>query len=492
MIRLAVLGMLHETNTFASNLADLDTYTAGGIQRGAELIDRFAQSQATLGGFLQPAEDVQTVPLIFAGTTPRGMVTAQAYDAIVGEMCDMLRAAGPFDGVLLALHGACVAENHQSADADIAAAIRTTVGPDVPIGTVLDMHANVDPRLLDAVDLVLAYQTNPHLDPRTKAMECRARIIDMIATGTRPITVVRTLPLACTIARQGTADPPVRDLLALAGRLEAEPGAIDVSLLLGFQYADVPQMGMAVLATHRDRAGAERLSRELANAIWRVRADLQGGAVTIDVAAAAVGRHTGPKPLLLLDIGDNIGAGSPGDSTALLAGLVQRGVDRVVTTCRDPATVEKLGSLPVGASVQADLGVPALRLTGTVAGRHDGPYRTDGPAHSGFRYFDGGEMVALTTPDGTAVVVTSKPVQPVTPAQLQVVGLDPADFRAILAKGVNGPLAGYADICAGHLAVDTPGITRSSMTALHYRNRRRPMYPFEPDTDYSCPESDSR
>lgn len=479
MIRLAVLGMQHETNTFAGNLADLETYNAGGIQRGDELIERFAESQATLGGFLQQSANVQTVPLIFAGTTPRGMVTAQAYDAIVAEMCATLRVQGPFDGVLLALHGACVAENHQSADADIAASVRATVGPDVPIGTVLDMHANVDPRLLDAVDLVLAYQTNPHLDPRRKAAECRTRIIEMITTGTRPTTVVRTLPLTCSITRQGTADSPVRDLLVLAGRLETEPGAIDVSLLLGFQYADVPQMGMSVLATHHDAGEADRLCAALADATWRARTDLQGGAIPIDEAVSAVATHKQEKPLLLLDIGDNIGAGAPGDSTVLLSALLDHGV---VTTCRDHAAITRLRSLAVGASAHVELGT-GLRFDGTIAGRHEGPYRTDGAAHSGFRYFDGGEMIAVRTAGGSAVVLTSKPVQPVTPAQLHAVGLNPLDFRAILAKGVNGPLAGYADICEKHLAVDTPGITRASITALDYRNRRRPMFPFEPDAD---------
>ncbi len=494
MIRLAVLGMMHETNTYSSNLADLETYNAGAIHRGDELIERFAESQATIGGFLRQSEDqrhVDTVPLIFAGTTPCGMVTAEAYDTIVGEMRQKLNAAGPFDGVLLALHGACVAENHKSADADIAAAVRATVGPGVPIGVVLDMHANFDPRLLDYVDVVLAYQTNPHVDPHHKAAECRALIVEMIRTGVRPTTVGRTLPLACTITRQGTADSPVSDLLDLASQLETEPGAIDVSLLLGFQYADVPHMGMSVLATHSDRAEAERLSRVLADAVWQARTDLQGGAITVDTAASAVEQHGQQKPILLLDIGDNIGAGGPGDSMVPLSALLDRGIERTVTTCRDRDAISSLRSLPVGASVQIDLGGaspecpgPPLHLNGTIAGRHNGPYRTDGPAHGGFRYFDGGEMVALTTPGGTAVVVTSKPVQPVTPAQLRVVGLDPLDFRAIYAKGVNGPLAGYADICGKHLAVDTPGITRASMTALEYRHRRRPMFPFEPDACY--------
>ena len=111
-------------------------------------------------------------------------------------------------------------------------------------------------------------------------------------------------------------------------------------------------------------------------------------------------------------------------------------------------------------------------------------YEADKIAHGGFRYFDGGEMIAIRTDDGPTVVLTSKLVPTVTPVQLEVVGLDPASFRAIIGKGVNAPRAGYAEVCDGLLVVDTPGVTRNSLDGFAYTRRRRPMYPFEPDAVY--------
>ena len=83
-----------------------------------------------------------------------------------------------------------------------------------------------------------------------------------------------------------------------------------------------------------------------------------------------------------------------------------------------------------------------------------------------------------------AALVDQYLVQPITPAQLTTVGLDPSTFRAIVAKGVNGPRAGYADVCGEHLVVDTAGVTRLSVEEFTYHRRRRPMFPYERDACY--------
>lgn len=494
MTRIAVLGIHHETNTFSSVRADLDAYRAGGIHRGPEFAAHYRDSQAALGGFLDTApgqESVETVALMDAMVTPRGPVTEEAYDVIVREMLDMLDAAAPVDGVLLGLHGACVADGHPSADADIADRVRAVVGPGVPIGSVMDMHANIDPRLAGTLDVVLAYQTNPHVDPRVKGVECRRLLLELIATGDRPAVVLEQLPLVVTITQQDTSTAPMSDLLEIARQVESEPGMIDVSILEGFPYADVPQMGMSVLATHPDRAVAQDAARRVAAAIWERRSELQGGAVTVEQAVDTVHAHQGDRPLLVLDVGDNIGGGGPGDSTVLLAAFLESGMGGVAGTLYDPAAVAELAGASIGVRVQVAAGgrsaeqegTPII-LSGTVTGRHSGPYEEPKIAHGGFRFFDGGDMVAITTDDDVSVVLTSKAVQTVTPVQLKVVGLNPSSVRAIIGKGVNAPRAGYADVCGDLVVVDTPGVTRASVYGFTYRHRRSPMYPFEPDTAY--------
>ena len=130
MIRLAVVGLLHEANTFSSALADLSAYADGGVHEGAELVEHYRDSQAVPGGFLEPADaGVELLPLPVAYVTPRGPVSAKAFDVLVDRMCRELAAAGRVDGVLLVLHGAAVAQGHPAADAEIAERVREALRP---------------------------------------------------------------------------------------------------------------------------------------------------------------------------------------------------------------------------------------------------------------------------------------------------------------------------------------------------------------------------
>ena len=61
-MKLALLGISHETNTFSQVPAD---YGAFNIYRGDEIAQEYQTSQTTNAGFLQISEDqdVQVVPL---------------------------------------------------------------------------------------------------------------------------------------------------------------------------------------------------------------------------------------------------------------------------------------------------------------------------------------------------------------------------------------------------------------------------------------------
>lgn len=496
MIRLAVLGFGHETNTFSTVLAELEAYEGGGIRRGHEVVDHYATSQSTFAGFLSPLKaqegQVELVPLIAAWINPCGSITEVAFTTILDEMSRRLGEAGPVDGVLLALHGAAVAEGCLDADAEIASRVRAVVGAEVPIAVVVDMHANLDHRLVETIQVLLPYQTNPHVDARARGIECRGRLLDIIRTGQRPALALEQIPLVVTITRQCTEEEPMDRLLAAARRMESEDGVLDVSVVEGFPYADVPQMGMSVVATHRDGAeAARRTARAMAAEVWAAREALQGDGVAVADAVHQIAEHDGDRPLLVLDVGDNVGAGGPGDSTVLLAETVRQGVGGLVLTLLDPQSVAELANVAVGQRVEVSVGGRTIEqegapvpLSAVLVGRSDGRYEEPKMAHGGLRFFDAGAMVALQTDDGITVILTSKLVQPITPSQLRAVALAPSSFRAIVVKGVNGPRAGYADVCGEVMVVDTPGVTRLSVEGFTYAHRRRPMYPYELETTY--------
>ena len=69
--------------------------------------------------------------------------------------------------------------------------------------------------------------------------------------------------------------------------------------------------------------------------------------------------------------------------------------------------------------------------------------------------------------------------------QLRSCGLDPGSFRVLVAKGVNAPIAAYEEVCSRFIRVDTPGVTASNLNHFAYHRRRRPMFPFERDFEWS-------
>ena len=105
----------------------------------------------SMAGMLAASERLgfEIVPLLFAVTGPIGTITKDAFDRIVGEMMALLKDHGPWDGVLMAQHGAAVSEEYPDADGEIVRRAREVVGPDVPIGVTPDMHANLSQKLID-------------------------------------------------------------------------------------------------------------------------------------------------------------------------------------------------------------------------------------------------------------------------------------------------------------------------------------------------------
>ena len=54
-MRIPLLGISHETNTFSSVPADYAAFEATGILRGQEIFDKFRDASYTISGYMQSA-----------------------------------------------------------------------------------------------------------------------------------------------------------------------------------------------------------------------------------------------------------------------------------------------------------------------------------------------------------------------------------------------------------------------------------------------------
>lgn len=488
-MRVGLISLLHESNTFVAAPTTLDNFRRDVLLVGHEILPHFAAAHHEMGGFVTGLRDAQIEPVgVFAARAlPSGVITAETFDELVDCLLNHLEHHQPLDGLLLAPHGATVAENHPDADGYWMQAVRAAFGPDKPIIGTLDPHANLSPQMVAATDALFAYRTNPHIDQAERGREAAALMARTLRGEVRPRQAAAYPPLAINIERQCSGELPCRQYADWLDEVRRRPQILGASLCYGFPYADVAEMGAAILCVaDNDAALAAETAHEVAERIWNDRASTLGSFLSVDAAIDQALACDGP--VCLLDMGDNIGAGSPADGTFIAAALVRRQVARSFVPLCDPVAAAAARTAGVGATLRLTIGGRLDRLHGEplqvdceVISLHSGRFAEGQPRHGGKTEYDMGPTAIVRTASGLTVQITSERTAPWSLRQLTHCDLAPTDFQIIVAKGVNAPLAAYAEACSHFFRVDTPGVTTANLDRLNYSHRRAEMYPFQPD-----------
>ena len=486
--RIGVGGFLHESNTFLGVPTTYEHFQAASLTRGPDLLARWTGAHHELGGFLDllGTPEAGAVPLLAALAIPSGTVSGAAFERIASELLEDLRRAMPLDGVLLALHGATVSQTHPDADGELLRRVREAVGAEIPIVVTLDLHANVSPRLISLASAAVAYRTNPHLDQRERGREAASLLLRTLRGEARPVQALETPPLLIQISRQHTAGEPARQLYDGIAEVMAWPGILSASIAMGFYYADVAEMGASFWAVaDGDDALARRAARHLAQRAWEMRGALTGSLPTPEEAVRHA-RLAARGPVVLMDVGDNVGAGGPADSTILFHEVLRQGVRDALVILYDPEAAAACAASGPGATVRFEAG-------GKTDGRHGEPVRLEGAVriltegrfverqvrHGGWGACDQGLTAVVETADGHTVMLTSRRMAPMSLEQVLHAGVEPSRKKLIIVKGVVAPRAAYAPIASEILLVDTPGVTADNPRHFPHVSRRRPLYPLE-------------
>lgn len=485
-MRIGILGLLHESNTFVTRSTTLQDFRETVLLTGDAIRSAFADAHHEIGGFLHGVEagGATAVPVFVARALPAGTIAAEDFDELTQMLLAALDDAGPLDGLLVAPHGATVAANWPDADGHWLSLVRERVGRAMPIIGTIDPHANLSRQMVDSVDALTAYRSNPHLDQRERGREAADLLLRTLRGEITPTMAAAFPPLAISIEQQETAAPHLAVHYLAADAQLQRPKVLSNSIVLGFPYADVAEMGSATIAvTDNDRMLAEQLAGELAGRLWDHREDFRGTLLSVEQALDRC--DSLPTPICLLDMGDNVGGGSAADGTFLLQGLLQRPQWKSFVCLFDPDAVAVATRRGPGNSCELSLGGhadtrhgPSLICPCTVISLHDGKFQETRPRHGGMMEFDQGATAVVQTGSVT-VMLTSRRMVPFSLEQVRSCGLDPAAFDILVAKGVNAPLAAYRNVCPSHLRVNTPGSTCADMTQLPFRHRRRPLFPFE-------------
>lgn len=483
--RIALAGIYHESNSFAKKSTALIDFKKGRWLKGQAIIDHYSDTHHELGGAIEVFRqaNVEIVPVLYAEATPGGIITADCFRQLCIELQAGFQNQPALDACFIVPHGAAIAEGCEDMDGTWIEMLRTWVGPSMPIVGTLDPHANVSDDMIRHTQAMFPYRTNPHTDQRATGARAAGFLLWLLSQQATSIQQIYRPSLCIPIELQETNKVPCKSLLNLLSELSNPKKQQFAELILGFPYGDVKKMGSSIIAIEPEISEWSRNLYEKIDTYFRehyVQFELGSSLPISELKSNLI---KAPKPVLLLDMGDNVGGGSMGDSTYLLEEL-NNFPGRKVICLYDPLAAKKLADQPsdtindIPAGENPANGIP-FNLSGKRTGVFNGEFSEDRAIHGGQKKFDMGLTIVMENETGFTILLHSKRMAPFSANQICSCNINLHEFDIIIAKGVIAPIAAYSPYCKSVFKVNSPGETTVNLKELKYNHRSQPLFPFE-------------
>ena len=484
MYRIAFGGIMHESNTFNNISTEFDAFS---YTIGDDIFSVWKDSHHEVGGFIQGLEEQGYIPYstLMATATPAGPLTDDAFDKLTNMLIQELKAIPNLDGLLLALHGAMVVESFPDADGEVLRRLREIYGQSFPIVVTLDHHANVSEQMVDQSTALIIYKTNPHIDQRQRGKQATELMLRILKEEIHPIQALAKPPMILNILHQNTSAEPMSSIINMANQMENNDNVLVANVAAGYPYADVSEIGPSfVVMTDNNQELAQTHADQLSDMLWNSRDQLT---LNLPDASCAVHKtiYSDKHPVILVEMGDNIGGGSPGDSTIIFEELMKQKASEFVVVLYDPECVETCIKSGVGNEISLQVGGKTDRLhgnpvaiTGKIRMIHDGHFVESEPRHGGQKYHNQG-LTAVVAVGDSLIVLTSNRQTPFSLQQLLSLGINPVETHIIVVKAAIAYRAAYEPIADKIIEVDTPGLTAVNPQHFSYQNVRRPIFPLD-------------
>jgi len=487
-VRIAVASFSHETCTFCPNITTLEAWEKGGIRYGEEALNTEGEGKSYITGYKEAAEreeDVELVGILRTGwpaTVGMGSwLTTEAFDTIADRIMGGLKEAGELDGVLLALHGAMAVMGIPRPEAELARRVRKVVGR-IPIMVTLDLHANEDVELANAVDAVFILKTYPHLDAHEIGVTAARCMIETVRGNFRPTMAVRKPGIICASVFQASEHYPMKEVYDRC-RWWEEKGVYCASVAPGFAYADVPDVGFSVFViTNDDHELAEEAAQDLSDLVWSLREALTRPLPKAREGVADVIRmvREGTKPVVIAYHDDRLG-----DGTHILKELIDQGAKNFCSTSiADPKVLEMLAeshkvgdmvTVRIGGWIHPISGDP-VEITGRIEYLGSVDWVETGPMGKGAkRHLD--LVASLDLGDNNHVVITQRLFAPMSADPLKAIGIDVDSLDIVEIKSRVHHKAFWDTWSRVDYPIDPPGTTPADLSTLHYENIPWDIYP---------------
>ena len=492
MERILVAGFKQETATFnpvLTRYGDFHQARAGDLMAAlADARVELAGAMATLTG-----AGAELLPCGAAWCESGGPVDQGDLDRVTAELLHAIRArADRADGAYLSLHGAMAGTVEMDPEGHLLEQVRALLG-DRPVVASLDLHAVLTERMVRCADALVPFHTYPHVDHYETGVRAAGLLLRLLKGSCRPVAARLPLPMLVRGDELITATGRFGEAISRCRQIEQSDGGLAAGVLIGNPFTDVPELRSNVLVIRDGDGGRARAeAAEIASFMWDSRKAFRAELTPLDEAIHLAEATDGLT--VFSDAADATSSGAPGDSNAILRGLLDHEYGgRALLTLVDAAAAAAAHAAGAGADL-------ALPLGGALdPGRH-APLQVQarilGLAGGDFTYVDGtpargGPTAVLQVGPATAVV-TSRPVHVMDRRIFEAHGQKPADFDLVVVKSPNGFRPHYESIAARIVPVDVPGATSANLKTLPYRRCVRPIFPLDPDEEIDPPSTDGQ
>ncbi len=489
-MRIGIAALHHETNSFSNIYMTWNLMCRTRFEKETYR-DIYEPRRNYSGGFLAKGKElgIEIVPAASAYLCPSGHITDEALEKHRDSIVALLWQAHqekPLDAIALNLHGAGVADNYPDADGEILRAVREQFGPDMPIGCVLDLHANVTYEMVKYADLLTGVKCYPHVDEFEAGADMLEILADMATNHWRPYKRLIQLPWLIVPAEGVTLSGPAHDIQQFMIKQEQDdPQLLNATFYHGFPYSDIPQAGVSITTMAKTQQSADRCASQIAQYAWDLRKNFAVPANSAKMAmdlAEQIPITNGP--VIIHESSDNTGGGAPGDGTYLLQEMLKRNLPgSAFGSIHDPQVAELAAKAGVGATITCKLGGKTDNLHGEpieltdayVKSISDGKFLGLSPMGGGSICSAG--LTVLLVVGNVNIIVTSIRGQAMDDGFFRMVGLRHDLLRYAAIKSSQHFKGWWADHCSGIVPCDSPGIHCADLHVFDFKNTNTNYFP---------------
>lgn len=479
----------HEANTFASKLADYDSFSkSGSLVCGDKMIDHFRGKPDYLGGMIDVAEElgielVPTISVLAAAPT----LSNDCVDRLLGQLLDTVKQhVHTLDGICLALHGAGCSESTDDLETYVLQKVRAVVGTELPITVTLDLHGNLSSEMISLADGFFGIKHYPHVDQHAAGALAMRTLASMIDSNLKIETSLAPLPMMIPLSAGYTFEKPFTDIQQHFEEYRIAHDLIDITLFHSFPLADTKHTHASVLVV--GQKDTQKAAQELAAYIWSKRNSFSLECLSPAEAFDRAEKITEKGYIVINEFSDNPGGGTPGDGTHLLREMILRNhPGSIMGYMYDPEAVAEVYSHSIGDKIRLSLGGKTEPIHGEplnledveIISMSDGKYTYVSPMREGLADTIG--KCARVRVGNVDIVIGSVLHQTFDDRPFLVTGADITQYRYVGLKSAHHFRAYFKDHAAAIIPTDPPGLQSSNFSLYSYKKICRPIFPIDPE-----------